>query len=66
MHPDLMIEVNRQHIRDIRSQARDAGLARSLRRVMRARRSGEVADLSAIPDYVTEMFDEASVSHPVA
>jgi hypothetical protein len=66
MHPDLMIEVNRQHIRDMRSQAREAGLVRSLRQAMRARRSGRAADVPAIPDYVSEMFEETSVSHPVA
>jgi hypothetical protein len=68
MHPDLMIEVTRLRISDMRSQARDARLARSLRQAARARRSGKanVADLPVIPDYVHEMFAETSTGHPVA
>lgn len=67
MHPDLMIEVNRQHINDMHSRARGAGLARSLRQAARARRGGKaVAGAPAIPDYVHEMFDETSAAHPVA
>jgi hypothetical protein len=68
MHPDLMAEVTRLRITDMRAQARDAGLARSLRRAARAQRSGKaaVADLPVIPDYIHEMFAETSTGHPVA
>jgi hypothetical protein len=68
MHPDLMIEVTRLRIRDMRSQARDAKLARSLRKAARAQRSGkaQAADLPVIPDYVHEMFTEPNTGHPVA
>jgi len=68
MHPDLMIEVTRLRISDMRSQARDARLARALRKAARAQRSGKakVADLPVIPDYVHEMFRETSTEHPVA
>ena len=68
MHPDLMVEVTRLRINDMRSQARDARLARALRKAARAQRSGKakVADLPVIPDYVHEMFVETSTDHPVA
>jgi hypothetical protein len=68
MHPDLMIEVTRLRISDMRSAARDARLAQSLRKAARARRSGKatVADLPAIPDYVHEMLTESGTGHPVA
>jgi hypothetical protein len=68
MHPDLMVEVTRLRITDMRSEARDARLARSLRRAARAQRSGKamVADLPVIPDYIHEMFAETSTGHPVA
>ena len=68
MHPDLMVEVTRLRINDMRSQARDARLARALRKADRAQHSGKtkVADLPVIPDYVHEMFTETSTGHPVA
>ena len=68
MHPDLMVEVTRLRINDMRAEARTARLARSPRKAARARRSGsaEVTDLPVIPDYVHEMFGETSTGHPVA
>jgi hypothetical protein len=68
MHPDLMVEVTRLRINDMRSEARSARLARSLRRAARARRSGsaKMADLPVIPDHVHEMFGDTSTGHPVA
>jgi hypothetical protein len=68
MHPDLMVEVTRLRISDMRSQARDDRLARTLRKAARAQRSGKAkaADLPVIPDYVHELFGETSTGHPVA
>ena len=68
MHPDLMAEVTRLRINDMRAEARTARLARSLRKAARARRSGsaEGTDLPVVPDYVHEMFGETSTGHPVA
>jgi hypothetical protein len=68
MHPDLMVEVTRLRISDMRSQARDDRLARTLRKAARAQRAGKakVAELPVIPDYVHELFGETSTGHPVA
>ena len=68
MHPDLMAEVTRLRISDMRTEAREARLARELRKAARARRSAtpKPADLPVIPDYVHEMFGETSTGHPVA
>jgi hypothetical protein len=68
MHPDLMMNIARQRSDQMRSQARDAALARGMRKAGRARRSGngDAAVLPAVPDYVPETFEDARVGHPAS
>ena len=60
MHPEILRELTAQHGRDMRTRARQAGLARMAIRAGRRRRSQlDQADglvLPAIPDYVDGSF----------
>jgi len=60
MHPDLMLELARQRTSERHEAARNASLARALRKAVRAQRGrAEAADTFAvppIPDYVDGTF----------
>jgi len=60
MHPDLMRELIDQRVREMRSQAAQAGLARTLRAALRRRRRAGAAPeeiaLPPVPDYVDGTF----------
>lgn len=60
MHPDMMREVVRQRSAERREAARNASLARALRKALRAQRTRTQAPdnfvVPAIPDYVDGTF----------
>lgn len=60
MHPDMMREVARQRGAERREAARNASLARALRKALRAQRTRAQAPdnfvVPAIPDYVDGTF----------
>jgi hypothetical protein len=59
LHPDMARELISQRTRELQSQARERGLAHSLRAAARARRRGQTADATfvppVIPDYVEDI-----------
>ena len=63
MHPDMARDIVRQHIADMRAQARRDKEARSARAAARAARQRAKAQVNAvvppIPDYVDGTFHEA-------
>ena len=63
MHPDLMRELANQRGREMRAQAREATLARRIRREMR-RRTAAAAEfvLPRIPDYVNGTFGDTELA----
>lgn len=69
MHPDMMREVVRQRSAERREAARNASVARALRKALRAQRTRAQAPdnfvVPAIPDYVDGTFhiaeDQGSV-----
>ena len=59
MHPDFLRELTSQRGREMRAQARETALARTLRAVRRGTRASDEADdlvVPAIPDYVDGSF----------
>ena len=62
MHPDVMRELADQHGREMRARAREAGLARRLRKELRAQRSRakacDMLVMPRIPDYVDGTFHD--------
>ena len=65
MHPEIMRELHAQHTRDLRVQAHEAGLARTVRRALRALRHSHAAEVDefvapAVPDYVDGSFRTAA------
>jgi hypothetical protein len=60
MHPDQMLEMADQRGREMHARAREAGLARRVRRELRARRScakaSDMLVMPQIPDYVDGSF----------
>jgi hypothetical protein len=63
MHPDVMRELANQRSREIRARAREARLARKIRKEMH-RRTAPAAEvvLPRIPDYVDGTFREAELA----
>ncbi len=65
MHPDIMREVVNQRAAERREAARNASLARALRKAIRAQRNRSKAPdtfaVPAIPDYVDGTFRGAEV-----
>lgn len=65
MHPDIMREVVNQRTAERREAARNAGIARALRKAIRAQRNRTGAPdtivVPAIPDYVDGTFRGAEV-----
>jgi len=63
MHPDIMREVARQRSQERRDAARNASLARALRKAIRAQRTRTQAPdtlaVPAIPDYIDGTFQGA-------
>jgi len=68
MHPDMMRELARQRGAERREAARNAGVARALRKAVRAQRNrAEAPDTfvaPAIPDYVDGTFHVADDAVP--
>jgi hypothetical protein len=68
MHPDIMREVATQRAAERREAARNASMARALRKAIRAQRHrAETPDtfvVPAIPDYVDGTFDVAGSDVP--
>jgi hypothetical protein len=68
MHPDIMREVATQRAAERREAARNASMARALRKAIRAqRRRTEAPDtfvVPTIPDYVDGTFDAAGNEVP--
>jgi hypothetical protein len=61
MHPDMAREMVRQRIAERQEKAREANVARALRKAMRRHRHAEARDTfvpPAIPDYVDGTFRE--------
>jgi hypothetical protein len=63
MHPDVMRELANQRGREMRARAREATLARRIRKEMR-RRTGAAAEfvLPRIPDYVDGTFRDTELA----
>ena len=63
MHPDVMRELADQRGREMRAQAREAALARRIRKEMR-RRTAAAAEfvLPPIPDYVDGTFRDMELA----
>jgi hypothetical protein len=75
MHPEILRELTAQRSRDLREQAHEAVLARTVSRALRALRRTHVAEadqfvVPAIPDYVDGSFrtagDETASRVPAA
>jgi hypothetical protein len=68
MHPDIMREVASQRAAERREAARNAGVARALRKAIRAQRDRTEAPdtfvAPAIPDYVDGTFHGAESDVP--
>ena len=68
MHPDIMREVASQRAAERREAARNASVARALRKAIRAQRHRTEAPdtfvVAAIPDYVDGTFDVAGNEVP--
>ena len=68
MHPDIMGEVARQRGAERREAARNASLAKAMRKAIRAQRSRTEAPddyvVPAIPDYVDGTFHVADDAVP--
>jgi hypothetical protein len=68
MHPDIMREVASQRAAERRDAARNASLARAMRKAIRAQRNRADApdnfDVPAIPDYVDGTFHAAENDAP--
>jgi hypothetical protein len=68
MHPDIMREVASQRAAERREAARNANVARALRKAIRAQRHrNEAPDtfvVPTIPDYVDGTFDAAGNEVP--
>ncbi len=69
MHPDMMREVVRQRGAERREAARNASMARALRKALRAQRTRAQAPdnfvVPTIPDYVDGTFHSAEDQVPV-
>jgi hypothetical protein len=63
MHPDIMREVVNQRTAERREAARSAGVARALRKAIRAQRkqASDTFVAPAIPDYVDGTFHGVEV-----
>jgi hypothetical protein len=63
MHPDVMRELANQRGREMRARAREAALAKRIRKEMR-RRTAAAADLILLrkPDYVDATFRDSELA----
>jgi hypothetical protein len=63
MHPDMMRELADQHGREMRARAREAALARKIRKEMRGRAAAAAEfALPRIPDYVDGTFHDTELA----
>ena len=63
MHPDVMQELAIQRGREMRARAREARLARRIRKQMRSRTAAAVVQvLPVIPDYVDGAFGDTELA----
>jgi hypothetical protein len=63
MHPDVMRELANQRGREMRARAREAGLAKRIRKEMRGRTAAAAEfALPRIPDYVDGTFHDMELA----
>jgi len=62
MHPDVMRELANQRGREMRARAREAALARRIRKEMRRRTAAAGFVLPRIPDYVDGTFRDTELA----